>query len=232
MRRAAVRWTSQSAARSLAARRWMTRVLPLLFVLGCDPDGGSLSVAQARLQADGTTARIDGYITAVPGTFESATGDPGFVMQDGTGGIYVQLSERLALPMDARVRVTGTLSDVAGFRVLQSSAANVVELPGTRRIAAVDVRTGDVGETTEGSLIRVEAAVTQVFQDDSPYGYKLYLNDGSGEVQLFVHVSAAVDANSLRALTVGQTIRATGISAQYATTFEVAPRRPSDIVPR
>lgn len=141
MRRAAVRWTSQSAARSLAARHWMTRVLPLLFVLGCDPDGGSLSVAQARLQADGTTARIDGYITAVPGAFESAAGGPGFVMQDGTDGIYVQLSERLALPMDARVRVTGRLADVAGFRVLQSSAANVVELPGTRRIAAVDVRT-------------------------------------------------------------------------------------------
>jgi DNA/RNA endonuclease YhcR with UshA esterase domain len=73
--------------------------------------------------------------------------------------------------------------------------------------------------------------VTQVFQDDSPYGYKRYLNDGSGEVQLFVHVSAGVDANSCRALTVGQTLRATGISEQYATTFEVAPRRPSDIVP-
>lgn len=232
MRRAAVRWTSRSAARCFLMRCWMTRALPLLLVLGCEPDGGSLSVAQARRQADGTTARIDGYVTAVPGTFESATGDPGFVMQDGTGGIYVQLSERLALPMDGRVRVTGTLADVAGFRVLQSTAANVVELPGMRSIAPVDVRTGDVGEATEGSLIRVEAAVTQVFQDDSPYGYKLYLNDGSGEVQLFVHVSAGVDANDLRALTVGQTLRATGISAQYATTFEVAPRRPSDIVPR
>jgi hypothetical protein len=87
MRRDVVRWTSRLTARSFAARGWIARVLPLLLVLGCDPDGGSLSVAQARLQADGTTARIDGYTTAVPGTFESATGDPGFFMQDGTGDL-------------------------------------------------------------------------------------------------------------------------------------------------
>jgi DNA/RNA endonuclease YhcR with UshA esterase domain len=96
-------------------------------------------------------------------------------------------------------------------------------------VSPKDVTTGGVNESVEGALVKVSGNVTQTFQDDSPYGYKLYINDGSGEVQVFVHVSAGFDPNMLRALTAGQRITVTGLAAQYETTYEVAPRQPSDL---
>ena len=87
-----------------------------------------------------------------------------------------------------------------------------------------------MGEATEGTLVRVTGRVTKTFQDDAPYGYKLYVNDGSGEVQIFVHLFPGVPTSTLRALTTAQTIQVTGLSAQYESTYEVAPRQAADIV--
>ena len=89
--------------------------------------------------------------------------------------------------------------------------------PGT--VIPEDVSTGGVGEATEGKLVRVTGRVTQTFQDDAPYGYTLYVNDGSGEVQIFVHLFPGVPASTLRALTTAQTIQVTGLSAQYESTY-------------
>jgi len=106
----------------------------------------------------------------------------------------------------------------------------VVKQTGSQQVAAKDVSTGGVNELVEGSLVKVTGNITQTFQDDSPYGYKLYINDGSGEVQVFVHVSAGFDAAALRVLTSGQRLTVTGLAAQYESTYEVAPRQPSDLV--
>lgn len=103
-------------------------------------------------------------------------------------------------------------------------------LAGPRQITPVDVKTGTVGEATEGQLVRVTGRVTRTFEDDAPYGYKLYVNDGSGEVQIFVHLFPGVPTALLKGLTLAQTITVTGVSAQYESTYEVAPRQASDIL--
>ncbi|MCP3167937.1 hypothetical protein [Myxococcus qinghaiensis] len=102
-------------------------------------------------------------------------------------------------------------------------------LSGSKAVSAKDVTTGSVNESVEGQLIEVTGDVTQTFQDDSPYGYKLYVNDGSGEVQVFVHASAGFDASALQALKLGDTLTVVGLAAQYETTYEVAPRSPADL---
>lgn len=85
-----------------------------------------------------------------------------------------------------------------------------------------------MNEDVEGQLIAVAGAVSQPFQDDSPYGDKLYVKDSSGvEVQVFVLVSAGFDKATLQALAVGDSISVTGLAAQYESTYEVAPRQPS-----
>ncbi len=48
--------------------------------------------------------------------------------------------------------------------------------------------------------------------------------------QVYIHGSAGFDPDTLRALTGGKHLQVTGFSAQYETTYEVAPRQPSDIV--
>ena len=80
-------------------------------------------------------------------------------------------------------------------------------------MAAKDVRTGDVGESTEGQLVRVTAKVTRPINDELPYGYELYVDDGSGEVQVYIHGSAGFDPGTLNTLTVGQTLQVTGFSS-------------------
>jgi DNA/RNA endonuclease YhcR with UshA esterase domain len=56
------------------------------------------------------------------------------------------------------------------------------------------------------------------------------VNDGSGEVKIFVHLFPGVPTSALRALTTAQTIQVTGLSSQYESTYEVAPRQAADIV--
>jgi DNA/RNA endonuclease YhcR with UshA esterase domain len=186
-------------------------------------------IAEVRGGDNGVKVTIEGAVTVPPGAFASAMGDEGFALQDGSGGIYVKLAQKLDLGLGVRVRVTGTSDEQNKLRILKAEPEDVQRLEGTQQVSAKDVRTGDINESVEGQLVRVTGNVTQTFQDDSPYGYKLYINDGSGEVQVFVHVSAGFDKASLQALTAGRRISVVGMAAQYETTYEVAPRQPSDL---
>jgi DNA/RNA endonuclease YhcR with UshA esterase domain len=188
------------------------------------------SISQAREGATGSTVTIEGAVSVAPGTFASALGDEGFALQDESGGIYVKVAQKQGFGLNARVRVKGTLDEQNMLRILKAEPADVEVLPGTTELVLpVNARTGEVNESREGQLVQVTGNVTQTFQDDSPYGYKLYINDGSGEVQIFVHVSAGLDKTALQALTAGQRITVVGLAAQYETTYEVAPRQPSDL---
>jgi len=188
-----------------------------------------MAITAARGNASGTTVTVEGYVSVAPGAFVSALSDEGFAVQDDTGGVYVKMAEKQSVAMGAHVRVTGTLDEQNQLRILKAVPADIAVLDGTKDVAAKDVGTGAVNESVEGQLIRVSGNITKVFQDDSPYGYKLYINDGSGEVQVFVHVSAGLDKAKLQALTAGQKITAVGFAAQYDATYEVAPRQQSDL---
>jgi DNA/RNA endonuclease YhcR with UshA esterase domain len=145
-------------------------------------------------------------------------GDPGFAIQDDTAGVYVKIDAKQELSLGDRVRVTGTLDEQNQLRILKAVPDDIDKLSGTAQVATRDVGTGAVNESVEGQLVRVAGNVTQTFQDDSPYGYKLYINDGTGEVQVFVHVSANLDKAMLQALPAGQRITVVGFGAQYETT--------------
>ena len=199
-----------------------------LAVTACSDDA-SMSIADARGRATGMVVTVEGHVSVPPGAFVSALGDEGFAVQDDTGGIYVKVDVKQAFGLGAHVRVTGTLDEQDQLRILKAVPADIATLSGTKQVAAKAVGTGAVNEAVEGQLIRVSGSITQTFKDDSPYGYKLYVNDGSGEVQVFVHVSAGLDKAMLQALTAAQRITVTGLAAQYDTTYEVAPRQPSDL---
>src|ERR1700759_3768151 len=172
-----------------------------------EPHGStSTPIATARGNASGTMTSVEGYVSVQPGAFASALEDEGFAVQDDTGGVYVKVKEKQAFGLGAHVRVTGTRDEQNQLRILKAASTDIATLPGTKQVTAKDVGTGAVNETVEGQLIRVSGNITQTFKDDSPYGYKLYVNDGSGEVQVFVHVSAGLDPAELPSLTAGPRI--------------------------
>lgn len=209
---------------------WLPLVLGAALTLVLPACGtSSTAISEARAKATGTEVTVEGTVTVAPGDFASATGEQGFALQDSSGGIYVTMTDKQSFGLGAKVRVTGTLDEMNMLRDLKAEPAQVELLSGTGQVTPKSVGTGAVNESVEGQLIKVSGKVSQTFQDDSPYGYKLYINDGSGEIQIFAHISAGFDKAALQALTMNQQITVVGFTSQFNTTYEVAPRQPSDL---
>lgn len=186
-----------------------------------------VDIANARAQALGSVVTVRGGVTVQSGAFSSSTFDQGFAVQDRTGGIYVSVAADSGLKLGDRVKVTGVLQESSGLLILVPAAATDVAKVGTRpQVAGKPVTTGSVNESTEGRLVTVKGTVSQAVSSDLPYGYKFYVNDGSGEIQVFVSASTNLD---LSGVTLGQRIKVTGFSGQFETTYEVQPRRQSDL---
>jgi DNA/RNA endonuclease YhcR with UshA esterase domain len=185
-----------------------------------------ISIAEARSLPLGTVVTIFGSVTVPSAAFSSSTFDQGFAIQDQTGGIYVSTFD-LGLELRQQVRVTGTLADTVlpGLLVL----VNVTEVkvqPSGPKIQPLRVATGDVNEATEGKMVRITGTITQPIVNDPPFGFIIVVNDGSGEVNVFVCASTGIDVSGLSP---GQTIEVTGFSGQFADHFEVDPRIQADI---
>jgi hypothetical protein len=67
--------------------------------------------------------------------------------------------------------------------------------------------------------------------DDSPYGMKVFIDDGSSEIQVFVHLIGGAPLIDTASLTVDQPITVIGLGGQYETTYEVMPRKADDLTP-
>jgi len=62
--------------------------------------------------------------------------------------------------------------------------------------------------------------------DDQPYGWKLYVDDGSGQALVFIATDTAIDVSRWQR---GQEIVVTGIGGQYGDHYELLPRMQSDL---
>jgi len=187
----------------------------------------TISIADARSMPLGTVVTIDGAVTVPSGAFSSSTFDQGFAIQDRTGGIYVSTSDNLGFTFRQQVRVTGTLADTVlpGLLVLVN-VTDVKAHGAGPKVQPASVATGDVNEGTEGSLVHISGTITQPIVNDLPFGFIIVVNDGSGDINVFVCASTGIDVSGLSQ---GQTISVTGFSGQFADHFEVDPRTQADI---
>lgn len=212
-----------------------TRRLSYLATLSCALVAGAaqaaptISIAAARSLPLGTVVTVDGSVTTPSGAFESSFFDQGFGLQDRSAGIYVSVPSSLGLAPRAQARVTGTLQDSFGLLILVPAdpAADVKAHGAGPKVRPKWVTTGAVSEATEGLLVQVVGTITQAPTSDLPYGYKFFVDDGSGELQIFVNVQTGIDLSGLAA---GQLVSVTGFSSQFDTHYEIDPREPADVV--
>ncbi|HET6977153.1 MAG TPA: hypothetical protein VFI24_12570 [Pyrinomonadaceae bacterium] len=190
-------------------------------------DPKTITIAEARSLPLGTVVTIDGVVTVPSGAFSSSTFDQGFAIQDRTGGIYISVPNNNGFGLRQQVRVTGTLADTVlpGLLVLVDVTEIKVHGSGPK-VRPEPVATGDVGEGTEGRIVTITGTITQPIVNDLPFGFIVFINDGSGEVHAFVSASTGIDVSGLSP---GQTIEVTGFSGEFAGSFEVDPRTQSDI---
>ena len=188
-----------------------------------------VSIKDARALPPGSDATVEGVVTTPPGAFKSSTEDEGFAVEDASGaGLYVRTNLKTSLRVGRRVRATGRLGESNGKLVLVPADARGIE-PLGRRVASLSPRqisTREIGEATEGRLVRVAGVVTKAVQPDAPYGFRFFVDDGTGEVQIFVSASTNIPTAGLRP---GRRVRVTGFSGQYKDTYEVEPRFAADI---
>jgi len=212
--------------------RILTLIALILIVIPAPISSGAadpktISIAEARSLPLGTIVTIDGVVTVPSGAFSSSTFDQGFAIQDRTGGIYVSVPDNLGFSLRQQVRVTGTLADTVLPGLLVLVDVTDVKVHGSGpKVRPLPVATGDVGEDTEGQIVTITGTITQPIINDPPFGFIVFINDGSGEVHSFVAASTGIDVS---ALSPGQTIEVTGFSGQFADDFEVDPRTQADI---
>ena len=187
----------------------------------------TIDIGKARALPLGSVVTVKGTVTVASGAFVSSTFDQGFALQDKSGGIYVSLATDVGLALRNQAEVTGQLQKRFGLLILVPSGPGSVKHKGHGRpVAPEAVDTGSVNEATEGRLVVVEGVIRQAVSSDLPYGYKFYVDDGSGEIQIFVSASTGIGLSGLR---LGQHVRVVGFSGQLDTTYEVQPRVQSDL---
>jgi hypothetical protein len=188
----------------------------------------SISIAAARALPLGSRVTIEGTVSTPSGAFASSFFDAGFGMQDDRAGIYVSLQIDVHVVPGDRVRVTGVLADSFGLLVLLPDAPGDVARRGHGRPPeARRVATGAVGEPTEGLLVTVRATITRAPAADDGFGFKLFVDDGSGELQIFVNLQTGIDVGTLA---LGEKVKITGFSSQFDADYEIDPRFPHDLV--
>ncbi|WP_394850122.1 hypothetical protein LZC95_22025 [Pendulispora brunnea] len=193
-------------------------------------EAGAISIAKARTLPLGSKVTVHGSVSTPSGAFESSFGDKGFGLQDASAGIYVSFATNVNTAPNDVARVTGILADHSGLLVIVPSTTDDVKIRcDGPKIHAERVRTADVGESSEGRIVRVAGTITDGPIDDAPYGFKFSVNDGSGKVVIFVNVQTGIAMSSLH---LGQSVRITGFSSQYADHYEIDPRSPDDITVR
>ena len=211
-------------------RKFLVPVLLALFPLitfATAHAAPSISIAAARSLPLGTVVTIDGSVTVPSGAFSSSTFDQGFAIQDSTGGIYVSTTDNLGFGQRQQVRVTGTLADTVlpGLLVLVDVTNTKAHGSGPK-VQPLPVSTGGVGEGTEGKIVRITGTISQPIVNDLPFGFIVVVNDGTGDINVFVAASTGINVSGLSQ---GQTIEVTGFSGQFADHFEVDPRSQEDI---
>lgn len=184
---------------------------------------GGNSIKAARSVAEGTAVTVEGVVTVPSGSYDP--NDQGFAIQSGKYGLYIHDSLGGNYQLGQKVSVSGTAGDSFGevWGVYPSS----IQANGTGKVPkANEVATAEVDESTEGTLVRVEGIVTDEVFDDAPYGYRFHVDDGSGELTVFVYTGTGIDTSGIHA---GDEVEITGFSGQFIDHYELNPRFPSDI---
>ncbi|MEE3331090.1 MAG: hypothetical protein VX246_09490 [Myxococcota bacterium] len=221
--------------------------------IGCP--GGASECSPVECAVTNPTLYVaEGHARSASGRFTASYSSPGFNLNDGTGGLFI------ATPMDSdlevepgdRVRVTGTSACKSG--TLSLSDVIVEERPGKGPVVFAPRQVGELTHApsiegkpevapnwcdcltpfsaTEGDVITVRGKAVADLVNDGVYGFKLFLDDGTGVAQIFIDANSGVRVKKIRnrLLVKGADLCVTGVVGQFVGVgFELLPRTTRDI---
>lgn len=205
-------------------------LLSAFLLAGCEaaqapdtPQVREMTIEEARAWTGDVHVAVTGIVTVPSGAFASSL-STGFAIQDQTAGIYV-LDTQHTFELGDRVRVTGRRSTEFEQQTIRLQSAT--KLPGSGAVVPLPIRTGQFREAEEGLLIQTTGRIERVL-GDAPYGYKIFINDGSGELQVFIDASTEL-IGDVTVWKPGDSVHVTGFAGRYEKTRALMPRVWSDM---
>lgn len=118
-----------------------------------------VSIREVRGLSVGSEVTIQGAISVASGMFSSST-PFGYALQDNTAGIYVIDS---ISPMEDEFKL-GEMVEVTGILEESNKLLVIIEVTALKKgkgkmISAIDVKTGNVKESTEGMILRTSGII-------------------------------------------------------------------------
>ncbi|MFN3763089.1 MAG: OB-fold nucleic acid binding domain-containing protein, partial [Anaerolineae bacterium] len=193
----------------------------------------ALPIGALAEQPLGARVTVEGTVTGA----ESFQNGFRLTLDDGTGQVllllwlrvYDELTDPSGLREGARLRVTGELEEYQGQReVVPDRGADVAiiqaaEPPPRREIATITAADTGARVTVEGTVTRSE-----------PFsqGYRVWVDDGSGEILVLLWSNISERVAGRERLAPGAQVQVTGVVDEYRGTLELVPPLPGDVTVR
>ena len=194
------------------------------------PSARALSIGALADQPLGATVTVEGTVIAA----ESFQNGFRLTLDDGTGQVvlllwlsaYDRLADPARLQTGVRVRATGELDEYRSQReVVPARGSDVIITQAAPAPAQRDI--ASITPADMGAVVAVEGTVTR--SEPFSQGYRVWIDDGSGEIMLLLWENIYGRVAGRERLTAGARVRAIGIVEEYRGTLEIIPQLPGDI---
>ncbi len=181
-------------------------------------------IATVRAGTSGATYAVEGQVIVAPGTYNGTE----WALQDSSGGIAVYDYPPPPVSLSDTVRLIGVRGAYNG----QEQFSDILYLDFVSsgpEASPVITETGAIASgQSEGWLVQVQGTLSGL---NCPGDRSFYVNDGTGGAYIYVDADTGADMCSLGAQD-GDTAIVVGFSTEYNGTFEIKPRRQSDLALR
>lgn len=166
----------------------------------------------------GTRIKTSGVIIVEPGIL----GERVSYLQGSGLRIFLPQETGLDLTYGMLIGVTGELSLFHNELQLKVEGQDAVQiLKSGEEVEIHEARTGDIGESWEGFLVKISGEVTESSGDT------FYLDDGSGQARIYIRESTGIEKPRLKQ---GMQTQVIGVVSQYDDIYRIMPRYQSDLV--
>ncbi|MEX1997393.1 MAG: lamin tail domain-containing protein [Candidatus Andersenbacteria bacterium] len=176
----------------------------------------TVALADVREEEPGTLVQTEGVVSAPPGIVGAK-----LLYLAGSGiQVYFTAGDVLALKLGDRVKLTGSLSSYQEETRLKVAGTDITKVHSGEPPLPHQFETGAIDEAAEGSLVIIQGHVTETSGDT------FYVDDGSGEVKIFIPKTTKIDKPPMKQ---GMAVTITGVVSQTRSGYRILPRFQEDI---
>lgn len=177
----------------------------------------TVALKNIRAEAKGTVVTTEGVVSSPPGVLGQ-----GVLYLAGSGvQVYFSGDDYPEVDVGDTVSVTGEISSYLGETRVKLAAVTDMTVKGTGEVPLPhEAKTGDVNESFEGFLVVIVGKVTETSGDT------FYVDDGSGEVKVFIKESTGIEKPKMKK---GDVVTITGVVSQTTSGYRILPRFQEDV---